>query len=379
MRENLKKKTVNLEFFLNVEAKKMQANASAQTESVNSRNEMERRIGRIKDEFQSTIDTIESALKLANRNYEMKCIDIEVLKGQLNAERLENNSLKQQIKQFDITLNNRNKFIAQLQQEIVNLNENKNENMNMNTSNGSESEEQLRKELETVKKMLTEMLAYEKYVLDIEEQEKKIATLSDILSDGKKSKDAKKSSVDISNDREKEDRLKIEIEVLKHRLNAHIPKPIRTTINETEFKKMSRVENKPRFSSSIVSDIGKNTMRLNLMYSESESSASILRKNTRRHEANTDCSMDNGEVSSNNGEETQQDLLKQQIHKIKSLKYHINQEKERAAQIFYHKKSKFEKKLDKEKAYRDKVKTKLECIIRKNREVITKLSDAQKM
>lgn len=362
----------------------MQANATTQTENLQLQTEMvsiyEEKIVQIKDEFQTTIDSINLILEFGVSNYEKQCSDVKRLNDQLNAERLKNKELKQKLKQLKTTMNTKNTLITKLEQEIVKLNENKNVNMNM--SNGSESEDQLRKELKTVKGMLAEMIAYEKYVLDIEEQEKKISTLSEILIDCRKINGAAKSSAHISNTLEKEDRFKIEIEVLKHKLNAHIAKPIRTTINETEFKKMSRIEKKPRYSSPIVPNMIKNTIKFhnwtNLMKSEFENSALILKKVANRLEAKIECSMDNDEKSLKSGEVTQQDLLMRQSDKIKSLKYQIKQEKGRAEKIFAHKTTKFEQELNKEKACRDRVKSKLEIIIRKNREVINELSDAQK-
>lgn len=363
----------------------MKTNASAQTEISRLQSQIlpiyEEKIVRIKDEFQLTIDTIEAALTLATKNYERKCRDVEELNGQLNVERLKNRALKHQLNRLDVTINAKNELITKLKLDIDNLNEKK--WVKLDTSNSSESEDQLRKELSTVKGILTELLAYEKYVLDIEEQEKKIVTLSDALTRPKREEDVKKPIAAFRSSREKDDRFKIEIEVLKHRLNAHISEPIRTTVSEAEFKKMSRIEKEPRNSTPIISSTTKNTIKLhnwvNLMKTECESSAVVVQKVADRLQEKEERSKlkHKNEGYSNKGEVTQQDLLRHQSGKIKFLKSLLNQEEERAEKIFAHKRSKVEKELNKEKACRDKVKSKLECIIRKNRAVINELNCAR--
>lgn len=74
------------------------------------------KIGQIRDEFQSTINSIQSAMMLAISNYDKKCDDYETMLGQWNAEKNKTQSLEEQVEYLKNVIKQKDKLILKLQQ-----------------------------------------------------------------------------------------------------------------------------------------------------------------------------------------------------------------------------------------------------------------------
>lgn len=197
------------------------------------------------DELQSKIETIEAELILAAKNYDKKCSDYETMIGQVNEERANNEVIKQQLSSMENTIKFKDELISKLQKDIDNYIESEKDNfdeinrlkrehselMHFNDNkmaDSSEVNQQLREELAVVKEMLADtehelsekMIAYEKCLLDIKEQEKKIFHLTDVLTDSKTARSVEELRIEIRTNREQNERLKREVEDLKQKLNA---------------------------------------------------------------------------------------------------------------------------------------------------------------
>lgn len=72
------------------------------------------RLLRIKEEFQSTVTDIQSAMMLAINDYDKKCSDYESLLIQLNAERNKTKSLERQLNQAKESLKQKDEIILKL-------------------------------------------------------------------------------------------------------------------------------------------------------------------------------------------------------------------------------------------------------------------------
>lgn len=90
-----------------------------ETASVHSQFEFmpiyEEKIGQIKEEFQSTVTGIQSAMMLAIRNYDKKCNDNESLVGQLNVEKSKTQMLEDQVERLNDVIKEKDALILKLQ------------------------------------------------------------------------------------------------------------------------------------------------------------------------------------------------------------------------------------------------------------------------
>lgn len=333
---------------------------------------IEEKIVQIQNEFRSTIGTVDEALKIATKNYDKKCRDFDFLNEQLKTERVKNKELKRQLDLSNIKIKNQDDIILKLQQNVNNHEQNK-----------PNVDEQLRKELAEVKGVLFEMIAYEKYVIALEEQEKKILTLSNILIDNKiaQEEENKNSNEPTQNNQQIDMQ---EIDELLAKLKTHIKdsQPITTTVKDSDLERIGK-------KSSLLDPMNPNAIKNAIklynftcrVKAECEKSALMLQSMAKLNERKSDCSPMKTSVAnddlSKSCELTPQDVLRRQSDKIKSLKSQVNLEKERAEKVFVRNKSKFEKEMNEEKSYRSKVKHKLEHIIRKNRAVIEELNNSR--
>lgn len=142
----------------------------------------------IKDEHDMSMAIIQSAMIAATGNYSKKCCDFEAISKELDEERTKNAALKQQIISLEDTIKLKDDLIFGQKKYIENSNEK--ETVYLNVINqlkcenpnrlGSkvvdihEGDQDSDKEMAIVKGMLTEMIAFEKYAIEIEEQEKDI-------------------------------------------------------------------------------------------------------------------------------------------------------------------------------------------------------------
>lgn len=76
----------------------------------------EEKIGQIKEEFQSTVAGIQSAMMMAIRNYDKKCNESESLLVQLNEEKAKAQRLEKQVEHFRNAINEKDALILKLQQ-----------------------------------------------------------------------------------------------------------------------------------------------------------------------------------------------------------------------------------------------------------------------
>lgn len=129
----------------------------------------------------------------------------------------------------------------------------------------SKENHQLREELSVVKGMLADaeqelaekMIDYEKCVLDLKEQEKKIFHLTDVLTDSKTARSVEELRIEIRARREENERLKQEIQELKRRLSVErSSSPLRAATSEPEIDEITRrVENELNYSAQLDSSI----------------------------------------------------------------------------------------------------------------------------
>lgn len=202
--------------------------------------EIERLRGQV-DELQSKVETIEAELVTSTKNYDKKCREFELMSGQLSEERGNHGVIKQQLNSMENTIKLKDELISKLQKDVENHNEI--EKVNLDTINRLKrensdlskfkttkdetdgSEAQLREELAVVKEMLSDteqelsekMIAYEKCLLDIKDQEEKIFRLTDILTDSKTARSVEEMRIEMRTYQEENERLKNEIEELKHK------------------------------------------------------------------------------------------------------------------------------------------------------------------
>lgn len=76
----------------------------------------EEKLGKIREQFQTTVTGIQSAMILAINNYDKKCNDFESLVGQLNAEKAKTQSLEERVEQLKRAIEEKDALILKLQQ-----------------------------------------------------------------------------------------------------------------------------------------------------------------------------------------------------------------------------------------------------------------------
>lgn len=190
-------------------------------------------------ELQSKIKTIEAQMTVSTKNYNKKCSEFDSLAAQLSEERANHGVIKQQLNSMDNTIKLKDELIAKLHKDIENYNEIEKVNLNMinrlkrensdlnkqKIINDDGSEALLREELTVAKAKLKDteqelsekMIAYEKCLLDIKDQEEKIFHLNDILTDSKTARSVEEMRIEMRTHQEENERLKREIEELKQK------------------------------------------------------------------------------------------------------------------------------------------------------------------
>lgn len=195
------------------------------------------------DELQSEVQSIEAELTKSNKNYDQKCSELKSISDQLKEECANHDVIKQQLNSMGNTIKLKDELISKLQKDIENYNEIeklnldminrlKNENCDLSKLKSTKDETDgteaiLQEELAVVKEMLTDterelsekMIAHEKCLLDLKDQEKKIFHLTDILTDSKSARSVEEMRIEMRMHQDENERLKKEIEELK---NKHI-------------------------------------------------------------------------------------------------------------------------------------------------------------
>lgn len=222
------------------------------------------------DELQSKIETIEAELVLSTKNYDKKCSEFESLNGHLNEERANKGVIKQQLISMENTIKLKDELITKLQKDLENYSEV--EKLNQEAINRLEYEnselantrvtkdeidsnainQELQEELSAVKEMLTDteqelsekMIAYEKCLLDMKDQEKKIFHLTDILTDSKTARSVEEIRIEMRTHQEENERLKREIDGLKEKIQREVS-PIK---NITDIHEISKADKETSYS-----------------------------------------------------------------------------------------------------------------------------------
>lgn len=234
--------------------------------------EIDRLRGQI-DELQSKVQTIEVELAKSNTNYEQKCCELKSASNQLKEECANHDVIKQQLNSMGNTIKLKDELISKLQKDVENYNEIeklnldminrlKNENSDLSKSKPTKDETNgteaiLREELAVVKEMLGDaeqelsekMIAYEKCLLDLKDQEKKIFHLTDIVTDSKSARSVEEMRIEMRMHQDENERLKKEIEELK---NKHIVERSTSPIKSMNFDQLtSKVETELIYSTQL--------------------------------------------------------------------------------------------------------------------------------
>lgn len=225
------------------------------------------------DDLQSKIDTIEAELVFTSKNFDKKSSEFDSLSEKLSEEKANVEVIKQQLSSMENTIKLKDELIAKLQKDIQNYNEIdllnqeeinrlKRENSNLKPSKDetdhSEINQQLREELAGVKALLSDteqelsekMIAYEKCLLDIKEQEKKIFHLTDILTDSKTARSIEEMRIEMRAREDENQQLKNEIQSLLQKLSTQRDySPLQTSAHSPEKDKVQNIEQQLNFSS----------------------------------------------------------------------------------------------------------------------------------
>lgn len=201
-------------------------------------NEIEKLRNQI-DELHSKVEKIEADLLASTQKYNKKCSEFEAINSQLKEERANHGVIKQQLNSMENTIILKDELISKLQKDIMEFNETEKVNSelinrlqrensdltkpNQNDCEGSEAI--LREELAVVKEMLSDteqelsekMIEYEKCLLDLKDQKEKIFRLTDILADSKSPRSVEQMRIEMRTYQEENERLRNEIEELKHK------------------------------------------------------------------------------------------------------------------------------------------------------------------
>lgn len=174
------------------------------------------KIVQIKAEYDVIMTTIESAMMAATGNYDRKCREFEAISNQLDEERTNNVTLKQQIISLENTIKRKDELISEQKKSIDNSNQNetvyldvidglKRENLkrigpsSSNVVDTQKGDQDVHKEMAIIKGMLTEMIAFEMYALEIEQHKEDINNLIEIGRMNEKNQDSKENMCVLAN------------------------------------------------------------------------------------------------------------------------------------------------------------------------------------
>lgn len=193
------------------------------------------------DSLESKITTIERKLSDSDANVMSKCIELDSTNAQLKKERANNHVLKTQLDSMDNTIKLKDELISKYQKDLYNYTQNEKDhlekirqlqdeceafNRHSKHSSPSKMNQQMHDEIDHLKEVLVDterelnekMIAYEKALLDIAEQEKIIFHLNDVLTDSKSAKSVEELRIEMRTHREQNEELKKENDELKQRL-----------------------------------------------------------------------------------------------------------------------------------------------------------------
>lgn len=227
------------------------------------------------DDLKSKVDAM--AIKLAEAN--AKCIEYDTVCKQLEEEQANIDVMKQHLSSMNNTIKLKDELISKFQKELYNYAQNdkaqsesirrlQRENSDLvDGEHKASTNLELQGEIERLRETLTEteqelsekMIAYEKCLLDIAEQQKTIFHLNDVLTDSKTARSVEELRIEIRSYREKNDELKAEIEKLKQKLrNIRPDSPIPTALDEIGIDEITdRVEKELTYSAQLDSNIMK--------------------------------------------------------------------------------------------------------------------------
>lgn len=221
-------------------------------------------------QLESELAAQEDKWNKSEARYEQKCIDFNILTEKFNEQLANNDVYKQQIDSLNSAISHKNEILSKYEKDILNYAQN--ETKYLETANKIQTEsrndlpkseefkkvqeerDQLKEILANTERELAEkMIAYEKCLLDIEEHEKTIYHLNDVLTDSKSARSVEEMRIHIREYEERNQQLADELEQLRHRLERYehssSPKPF--SLDEIA----SRVEKELNYSAQLDSSI----------------------------------------------------------------------------------------------------------------------------
>lgn len=187
-----------------------------------------------KSELKTEIESLQSSAKQLHnkiakndREIDGKRVDCDDLSERLTEQIANNEVLKEQVKSLQNTVKMKNELLERLQGDSIRQTKKETEYLEtigrLNRSETSTIGENLKEEnerlrialLETEQELNEKMIAYEKLLLDIDEQKKTIFHLNDVLTDSKSARSVEELRIEIRNLREANEKLKGENEQLK--------------------------------------------------------------------------------------------------------------------------------------------------------------------
>lgn len=193
------------------------------------------------DSLESKITAIGRKLSDADASFMGKCVELDAISAQLSKERANNHVLQTQLDSMDNTMRLKDELIAKYQKDLYNHTENEKDqlermrqlqdeieacNRRSKHSSPTKPNQHMQAELDHLRELLADterdlsekMIAYEKAVLDIAEQDKVIFHLNDVLTDSKSARSVEELRIEMRAHRDANERLKRENDELKQRL-----------------------------------------------------------------------------------------------------------------------------------------------------------------
>lgn len=229
-------------------------------------------------ELESELKSKEEKLNKSEAKYEQKCNDFNILTEKFNEQLANTGVHKQQIDSLNNVIALKDEMLSKLEKDIFNYAQNETKHLqeinklqtevrDLQTKNeatsGSRSEEfkKLQEERDHLKEILADterelaekMIAYEKCLLDIEDHEKTIYHLNDVLTDSKSARSVEEMRIQMRQQDDRNQELLEEIEQLRYRLNRidHSSSPKPFSLDEIQ----SRVEKELNYSAQLDSNI----------------------------------------------------------------------------------------------------------------------------
>lgn len=251
-----------------------EANDALQNERSKLRKEIETLkidVGKLK----TKVEKNEKELTITKEMYDTKCSELAALNSQLNEEIVNTEVIKQQMNSMQNTIKMKNELISKLEKDAFNyaqsvdtirrleeVNRQLTEKAKVRTPNDNSLQmenERLKGMLAATERELAEkMIAYEKCLLDIDEHEKTIFHLNDVLTDSKTARSVEEMRIEIRNYRDRNEELKNEVLQLKEQfLNVNRSSSLNADDEDENAidEITSRVEKELNYSAQLDSNI----------------------------------------------------------------------------------------------------------------------------